>query len=116
MSTGPRDFVNEAVGGSSNFPDLQPSEDNVKFWRVADEAKSASDFLRASEASEKQKQVALANPMATEMALRGRGLPEDRTPSCGARNRVASQIRIEMRTVVVTDSGACEVFNNPCDR
>ena len=53
MSIGPRDFGNEAVGGSRNFPDLQPSEDNVKFWRVANEAKRASDFLRASEASEK---------------------------------------------------------------
>ncbi len=53
MSIGPRDFGNEAVGGSSNLADLQPSEDNVKFWRVADEAKRASDSLGAPEASEK---------------------------------------------------------------
>jgi len=53
MSVGPREFGNEAVGGSSNLADLQPSEDNVKFWRVADEAERASDFLRASKASEK---------------------------------------------------------------
>ena len=53
MSFGPRDFGNETVSGSSNFPDLQPSEDNVKFWCVADEAKRASDFLRAPETSEK---------------------------------------------------------------
>src|ERR1700722_5862316 len=50
------------------------------------------------------------------MALRGCGLPEDRTPSCGARNRFAAQIRIEMRAVVVTDSAAREVFDNPSDR
>ena len=116
MSVGPRDFGNEAVGGSSNLADLQPSEDNVKFWRVADKAKRASDFLRAAEASEKQKQIAMPNPMATEMALRGCGLPENRTPSYGASDRVAAQIRIEMRTIAASDSSMRQVFDNSTNR
>ena len=116
MSIGPRDFGDDAIGGSSNFSDLQPSEDNVKFSRVADEAKRASGFLRASKASEKQKQIARSNPMATEMTLRGCGLPEDRTPSCGARNRVAAQIRIEMCAISSQDSTAGQVFHDPSDR
>ncbi len=54
--------------------------------------------------------------MATQMTLRGGGLPENRTPSCGARDRIAAQIRIEMRAVSSHDSAAGQVFHNPSDR
>ena len=54
--------------------------------------------------------------MPTEMTLRGCGLPKDRTPSPAARNRIAAQIRIEMRAVSAHDSTAREVFHNPSDR
>ena len=43
--------------------------------------------------------------MAGQVTLRGAGLTEDWTPSGGARERIAPQIRIEMRTVVAPDSG-----------
>jgi len=90
MSVGPRDFGGQATGGADHAPDLEPSEDNVKFRRAADEAQRAAYPLGAPKASKEKKQIAAAYPMAGEMALRGSGLTEDWTPSRGARSRIAA--------------------------
>ena len=95
--------------------DLEPSENNVKFRRIADEAERTSNFLGAPKASEEKKQIAAAYLVPREMTLRGRGLSEDRTPSRGARDRIAPQIRIEMRAVAPPDSTARQVFDNLSD-
>ena len=47
-----------------------------------------------------------------EMTLRSCCLAEDRTPSSGARNRIAAQIRIEMCAIALTDSTAGQVFDD----
>ncbi len=86
MSIGPWDFGEAASGGSRHLPDLQPSEDDVKFRRVADETEHAADLLRAPEASEEKKQIAASYLVPCEMTLRGSRLPEDRTPSFCARD------------------------------
>ncbi len=99
MSVSPRNFGDDAIGGANHATDLEPSEDNVKVGRAADEAERAANLLGLSKASEENKQIAAAYILFLQMALRGRGLAEDRTPSRGARNSIAAQIRIEMRTV-----------------
>ena len=84
----------------------------MKVRRAADEAERASNSLGAPKASEEKKQIAAVYPVVREMALRGCGLTEDWTPSRGARNRIASQIRIEMRAVASAESAARQVFDN----
>ena len=79
--------------------------------RTVDEAKRGSNLLRLPEASEEKKKIAASYLVPREMALRGTSLPEDRTPSRGALDRIASQIGIEMRAVASPDSAACEVFD-----
>ena len=116
MFAGPRDFSGEAGGGLGDSPDLKPSEDDVKFRGVADESEHASSFLGAPKASEEKKQIAASYLVPREMALRGSRLPEDWTPSRGARDRVAPQIGIEMRTVASADAAARQVFDNRSDR
>ncbi len=116
MSGRPGLFGGDVSGSCGDVPDLQPSKDDVKFRRVADEAERTSDFLGAAKISEKNKQIAWADVVAREMALRGAGLSKDWTPSRGARNRLAAQIRIEMRTVATADSSMGQVFNNLRDR
>ncbi len=115
MSVGPWDFSGEAIGRLGYSADLEPSEDNVKFWRAADETELASNLLGAPKASEEQEQIAAAYPVAGEMTLRGTSLPENRTPSRGARNRIAAQIRIEMRAVALADAAARQVFDKLSD-
>jgi len=95
-----------------HFPDLEPSEDNVKFRRVADEAELASNLLGAPKASEEKEQIAPAYLLVHEMTLRGCGLTEDWTPSRCARNRILAQIWIEMRAVASLESGPRQVFDN----
>lgn len=64
-----------------------------------------------SKGSEEQKQVTWTDRIASEMALRGSGLPEDWTPSMGARDRIASQVGIEMRALLCLDPAARQVFD-----
>src|SRR5271155_4895342 len=112
MSVGPRNFGDHAAGGARDFPDLQPSKDDVEFRRAADEAEPAAGLFRAPETSEEEKEIARADLLLCEMTLRGGGLPEDRTPSITARDRVAAQIGIEMRAVVWPESAAGQVFDD----
>jgi len=49
--------------------------------------------------------------MPREMALRGAGLAEDRAPSASASNRVATQVRIQMRTIGTRYSSARQAFD-----
>src|SRR5258708_35992585 len=94
---------------------MEPPEDHVKFRGVADESEHASNLLGAPKASEEKKQIAASHMVPREMALRGARLPEDWTPSRGARDRVAPQIGIEMRTVASADAAARQVFDNRRD-
>lgn len=112
MSCSPRDFGREVIGCARHFADLQPSENDVKVRRIADEAERASKLLGTSKASEEEEQVAGAHLLVREMALGGRGLAEDWAPSRGTRERVAPQIRIEMSAVASADSAARQVFDN----
>ena len=112
MSGGPRLFGGEAAGGSGHTPDLEPSENDVKFRLAADEAERASKSLGAPKASEEKKQIAAAYLLVREMALCGSGLSEDWAPSRGARNRIAAQIGIEMRAVASLESVTRQVFDN----
>ena len=115
MSVGPRDFGRELIGCARHSPDLEPSEDNVKFRRIANEAESASNLLGTLKASEEEEQIADGYLLVREMTLRSCCLAEDRTPSRGARDRVAAQIRIEMRAITMPDSTAGQVFDHPRD-
>ena len=112
MTIGPRDLRGEVIVCARYSPDLEPSEDNVKFRRIADESERASDLLSAPKASEEKKEIAASYFVARQMALCGSSLAENRTPSCSASNRVPAQIRIEMRAVASTDSAARQVFYN----
>src|ERR1700678_2046262 len=112
MAVGPWNFRDQPVGGASDSADLQPSKDHVNFRRAGDEAERASNLLRVPKPSEEEKKVARANLLLREVTLRGGGLPEDRTPSCGARDRIAAQIGIEMRAVASPDSATRQVFDN----
>lgn len=112
MSVGPRNFGHEVTVRGGDSPDLEPSEYRVKFWRARDEAKRASNIFDAAKTSKEKKQVAWANLVAREMALCGARLSEDRTPSGAARNRLAAQIRIEMRAVASTNAASRQVFDN----
>lgn len=116
MSGRPRPFDGEVGGDSGDVPNLKPSEDNVKFRCIADEAEPTSNLFGASKASEEQKKIAASDFVPREMTLRGRGLAEDRTPSRGARDRIAAQIRIEMRAITLLYSTARQVFDNPRNR
>ena len=78
----------------------------MKLRRAADEVECAANLLSAPKASEEKKQIATAHLVPREMTLRGARLPEDRTPSRSARDRIAAQIRIEMRAVASTDLAA----------
>lgn len=115
MSVGPRHFRDQVASGSRHFADLEPSEDDVELRRVPPEANNARDFLRAAKASEEKKQIAATYLLIRKMTLRGRCLAEDWTPSRGARERIAAQIRIEMRAVASTDATASQVFDNFSD-
>ena len=115
MSGRPWPFDGEVGCDSGDVPNLKPSENNVKCRCVADKAKCVSNLLGSSKASKEKKQIADANLLVREMALRGIGLAEDRTPSRSARDGVASQIGIKMRTVVSADTSASQVFDNPSD-
>ncbi len=115
MSVGPRHFRDQVTSGWRHFADLEPPEDDVKLRRVPHEANNAPDFLGAAKTSEEKKQIAAAYLLIREMTLRGRGLAEDRTPSRGALERIAAQIRIEMRAVASTDATAGQVFDNFSD-
>ena len=111
MSCCPRDLGRDAIGRANRPPDLHPAVDDVKLRRPADEAEPASDPLGLPEAPvEKEEQVFLL--VAGQVTLRGSGLAEDWTPSGGAHERIAPQIRIEMRTVVAPDSAARQVFDD----
>ena len=112
MSGCPGLFGGEVSGDCGDAPDLEPSEDDVKSRRIADEAERASDSLGATKISEEKKQIAWTDLVPREMALRGARLPEDWTPSRGARDRIAAQIRIEMRAVASTDLAVRQVFDN----
>ena len=116
MSIGPWDFSHEAVGCLSHSPNLHPSEDNVKFRRIADESERASDLLSAPKASEEKEEIAASCFVARQMALCGSSLAENRTPSGSARNRVSAQIRVEMRAIESVNSTSRQVFDNPSDR
>ena len=87
----------------------------MKFRRIGDEAERGPNLLGLPEASEEQEQVAASYLVPREMTLRGCGLAEDRTPSRGARDRIATQIRIEMRAIGPANSTASQVFDNPSD-
>ncbi len=100
MSLSPRLLCGNGIGSWFHAPDLEPSKDYMKRPLAADEAELTSDFLGAPKISEEKKQVASRDPLLLEMTLRGRGLAEDRTPSYGARNRIAAQIWIQMGAVV----------------
>ena len=84
----------------------------MKFRRIADEAERGSNLLGLPEASEEQKKIAASYLVPREMTLRGCGLAEDRTPSRGARDRIAVQIWIEVRAVAPRDSTARQVFDD----
>lgn len=112
MSSRPRKLGGNAVGRRRDSPHLQPSKNDVKFRRIGKEAKQASDLLGAPKASEEEKQITRTNRMSSEMALRGSSLPEDRTPSRSARDRIAPQIGIEVRALASLDPTASKLFNN----
>lgn len=112
MSGCPGLFGGKVSRDCGDAPDLEPSEDNVKSRCIADEAERASDFLGTTKISEKNKQIAWTDVVPREMTLRCARLPEHRTPSCGARDRIAAQIGIEMRAVASTDLAARKVFHN----
>jgi hypothetical protein len=112
MSIGPRDFRGEVIVCARYSSNLQPAENDVKFRRISDESECACDLLSLPKASEEKKKIAASYFVARQMALCGSSLAEDRTPSCGACDRIAAQIRIEMRAVASTDSAARQVFDN----
>ncbi len=99
MSLSPRLLSGNGIGSWFHGPDLEPSKNYMKRRLAADEAELTCDFLGAPKISEEKKQVARTDPLLLEMTLRGRGLAEDRTPSCGACNRIAAQIWIQMGAV-----------------
>ena len=87
----------------------------MKFRRISDESECACDLLSLPKASEEKKKIAASYFVARQMALCGSSLAEDRTPSCGACDRIAAQIRIEMRAVRPADVvyvASREVFDN----
>ena len=112
MSSRPRKFGGNAVGRRHDSSHLQPSKNDVKFRRIGNEAKRATNLLSAPKASEEEKQVTRTYVVTVEMALRGPCLPEDGTPSRSARDRTAPQIGIQMRGLVSLDPTASKVFNN----
>ena len=102
----PRNFYRERVRHRPHFSDLEPSEDHVESRLRSNEAKRVSALFRAPERSEEEEQIASPDAMPRQMALRGAGLAEDRTPSASPRSRVTTQVRIEMRAVGARDPSA----------
>jgi len=84
----------------------------VKCRRVANETKRAAGLLGRSKRSEEKKQVPRPDRIASEMALCGSGLPEDRTPTRSTCNRLASQIGIEVRSLASAYPAARQVFDH----
>jgi hypothetical protein len=60
MSVCPRLFEDEAAGGSGHASDLEPSEYNVNFRLIPDEAEPAANLPGSSKASEEKKKIAAA--------------------------------------------------------
>ncbi len=116
MPSGPRNLSGQIVGRARDPADLQPSEDDVKLRRATDEAERAANLLNTPKASEEKKQIAWTHVVTREMTLRGARLAEDRTPPGAARNRIAAQIRIEMRAVATADLAVSQVLDNLRDR
>jgi len=112
MGGGPGDLGREAVGRLRDATDLQPAEDDVQLGCLAHEAEPTANLLGSPKAAEEKEEISLLYFVAAQVTLRGAGLPEDRTPSRGARDRIAAQIRIEMRAVVAPDSAAGQVFDD----
>src|SRR5271169_3525612 len=111
MACRPRQLRSDTLSRANHPPHLHPPVNDVKLRRPADEAEPASDALGLSEASVEKEEQRL-RLVAGQVTLRGTGLTEDWTPSRGARERVAPQIRIEMRTVVAPDSATRQVLDD----
>ena len=111
MSCSPRELRGDTIGRANHPPDLQPTVDDVKLRRPADEAEHPSVPLGLPEASVEKKEQR-RRLVAGQVTLRRSGLTEDWTPSSSAHERIAPQIRIEMRTVVPSDSAVRQVFDD----
>ena len=91
------------VGDPKPLVNLERAPRDVQFWSSSDEAPSLGGFLDAAVEAEEQEDVALADALIIQVALRGAGLAKHSAPLLPVRSVFPVPVRVEVEVGVEMD-------------
>ena len=99
----PSEVIGPNVGDQVLLVDLEPAPQDVLFRRSSDEAPSLGGFLNSAVEAEEQEDIAAANALVVEMALRDAGLAEHSPPFLPVGSVLPLSVRVEVQVGVQVD-------------